>query len=122
MMDGKHPPLRTWFIAAHLVATHSNGISALKLQAKPGKTAWLVLHELRRSMVVSKREPLGGARLMRSPTEPRTMPSAAAKVAAILARSFVGGAVERPQGRAGRIRLSAISRKTSSRWLRPKAL
>jgi hypothetical protein len=23
MMDGKHPPLRTWFIAAHLVATHS---------------------------------------------------------------------------------------------------
>jgi len=38
----------------------------------------------------------------------------AAKVAAILARTFVAGAVERPQGRAGRIRLSAISRMTAT--------
>jgi hypothetical protein len=32
IMHGTHLPLRTWFIAAHLVATHSNGISALQLQ------------------------------------------------------------------------------------------
>ncbi len=29
-------PLKTWFLAAHLVATHSNGISALQTQARPG--------------------------------------------------------------------------------------
>jgi hypothetical protein len=29
MMHRTHLPLRTWFLAAHLVATHSNGISAL---------------------------------------------------------------------------------------------
>ncbi len=49
IMHGTHLPLRTWFIAAHLVATHSNGISALQLQAKAGigsyKTAWLLLHK-----------------------------------------------------------------------------
>jgi hypothetical protein len=33
MMHRTHLPLRTWFLAAHLVATHSNGISALQLQA-----------------------------------------------------------------------------------------
>src|ERR1700754_3604795 len=36
MMHRTHLPLRTWFLAAHLVATHSNGISALQLQAKLG--------------------------------------------------------------------------------------
>ena len=59
--------------AADVVATNSNGISALKLQAKPGEDG--VAHKLRRSTVVSKREPLGGKfRLMRSPTEPRSPP------------------------------------------------
>src|SRR5690606_40483330 len=51
-------------MAAHLVTTHSNGISALQLQGKLGigsyKTAWLLLHKLRRAMVDPNREPLGG--------------------------------------------------------------
>lgn len=63
-MQGTHLPLRTWFMAAHLVTTHSNGISALQLQGKLGigsyKTAWLLLHKLRRAMVDPHREPLGG--------------------------------------------------------------
>ncbi|TWH36066.1 MULTISPECIES: IS1595 family transposase, partial [unclassified Aminobacter] len=63
-MQGTHLPLRTWFMAAHLVTTHSNGISALQLQGKLGigsyKTAWLLLHKLRRAMVDPYREPLGG--------------------------------------------------------------
>jgi hypothetical protein len=54
IMHRTHLPLRTWFLAAHLVATHSNGISALQLQAKLGigsyKAAWLLLHKLRKSM------------------------------------------------------------------------
>ena len=50
--------------AAHLVATHSNGISALQLQAKleigSYKAAWLLLHKLRRPMVDPERDPLEG--------------------------------------------------------------
>jgi hypothetical protein len=47
VMHGSKVPLRTWFLA-----THSNGMSALQLQAKLSlgsyKTAWLLLHKLRR--------------------------------------------------------------------------
>lgn len=64
IMHGTHLPLRTWFLSAHLIATHSNGISALQLQAKLGigsyKTAWLLLHKLRKSMVDPDRSPLEG--------------------------------------------------------------
>jgi hypothetical protein len=64
-MHKTHLPLRTWFMAIHLVTTHSNGISALQLQGKLGigsyKTAWLLLHKLRRAMVDPDRHPLGGA-------------------------------------------------------------
>ena len=47
--------LLTWFLAIYAVASHSNGISALQLQAQLGlgsyKTAWLMLQKLRRAMV-----------------------------------------------------------------------
>jgi hypothetical protein len=60
-MQGTHLPLRKWFLAAYLVATHSNSISALQLQPKLGvsyKTAWLLLQKLRRAMVDPDRSPL----------------------------------------------------------------
>ncbi len=64
VMHRSHLPLRTWFLAAHIVATHSNGISALQLQAQPGigscKSAWLLLHRLRRAMVDPDRSLLQG--------------------------------------------------------------
>lgn len=63
VMQGTHLPLRKWFLAAYLMATHSNSISALQLQPKLGasyKTAWLVLHKLRRAMVNPNRTPLSG--------------------------------------------------------------
>ena len=56
-------PLTTWFWAAHLMATHSNGMSARQLEDQLGvtyKTAWLLTQKLRRSMVDPDREPLGG--------------------------------------------------------------
>ena len=56
-------PLPVWFWAAHLMATHSNGMSALQLEAQLGityKTAWLLTQKLRRSMVDPQREPLEG--------------------------------------------------------------
>lgn len=58
-MHDSHLPLKTWFLAAHIVATHSNGISALQLQGQLGigsyKTAWLLLQKLRRAMVDPER-------------------------------------------------------------------
>ena len=47
-------PLTVWFWAAHLMATHSNGMSAVQLEAQLGityKTAWLLAQKLRRSMI-----------------------------------------------------------------------
>ena len=57
-------PLTTWFWAAYLMATHSNGMSALQLQRQLAlgsyKTAWLLCAKLRRSMVAPGRGPLTG--------------------------------------------------------------
>ena len=56
-------PLTTWFWAAHLMTTHSNGMSALQLQDQLGvtyKTAWLLTQKLRRSMLDPDRDPLEG--------------------------------------------------------------
>jgi hypothetical protein len=57
-------PLTTWFWAAYLMATHSNGISALQLQHQLGlgsyRSAWLLCGKLRRSMAAPGRAPLAG--------------------------------------------------------------
>src|SRR5512133_3031860 len=49
VLHGSHLGLRTWFLAAWLMATHANGISA-----------WLLARKLRRAMVDPEREPLAG--------------------------------------------------------------
>jgi len=57
-------PLTTWFWAAHLMATHSNGMSAQQLMGQLGlgsyQTAWLLAQKLRRAMVDPHRDPLEG--------------------------------------------------------------
>ena len=62
VMHKTRTPLRTWFWAAYLVATHHPGISAKQLQRQLGltryETAWLILQKLRRAMVAPEREPL----------------------------------------------------------------
>jgi transposase-like protein len=62
VMHGTRQPLRLWFWAAYLVATHHPGISAKQLQRQLGigrhETAWMMLHKLRRAMVAPEREPL----------------------------------------------------------------
>ncbi len=64
VLHRSHLPLRLWFLAAWLVATHRNGISARQLWLRLGlgsyKTAWLLLAKLRRAMVDPEREPLAG--------------------------------------------------------------
>jgi transposase-like protein/predicted RNA-binding Zn-ribbon protein involved in translation (DUF1610 family) len=56
-------PLTTWFWAAHLMATHSNGMSARQLADQLDvtyKTAWLLTQKLRRAMVDPNRDLLEG--------------------------------------------------------------
>ena len=64
VLHGSHLGLRTWFLAAWLVATRRNGMSARQLWRQLGlgsyKTAWLLLRKLRRAMVDPGREPLAG--------------------------------------------------------------
>ena len=64
VLHGSHLPLRTWFLAAWLVATHKNGTSARQLWLQLGlgshKSAWLLARKLRRAMVDPEREPLAG--------------------------------------------------------------
>ena len=59
IMHRNHLSLKTWFTAVHIVTSHSNGISALQPQAQLGlgsyKSAWLLLHKLRRAMVAPDR-------------------------------------------------------------------
>ena len=69
IMHRSHLPLKTWFMAVHIVTSHSNGISALQLQAQLGlgsyKSAWLLLHKLRACSMVdlSRGATSRGARL-----------------------------------------------------------
>src|SRR5439155_26814841 len=64
IMHSSKLPLTTWFWAAFLMATHSNGISALQLQSQLAlgsyRTAWMLSAKLRRAMVNPQREPLCG--------------------------------------------------------------
>jgi hypothetical protein len=64
VLHGSHLGLRTWFLAAWLMTTHSNGISARQLWRQLGlgsyKSAWLLVRKLRRAMVDPDRDPLAG--------------------------------------------------------------
>ncbi|BDA83360.1 hypothetical protein Sa4125_35040 [Aureimonas sp. SA4125] len=117
VMHGTHLPLRTWFIAAYLVATHSNSISALQLQPKIGvgsyKTAWLLLHKLRRAMVDPGRSPLEGKVEIDETSFPhrkRTESPDGGQGKSTVGKVFVIGAVEHRDGRkSGRLRLAKIA-------------
>jgi len=62
ILHASYLSLKTWFLAAHICASHSKGMSALQLHAQLGigrfKTAWLLLHQLRLAMVDPDRNPL----------------------------------------------------------------
>jgi hypothetical protein len=102
-MHGTRTPLRTWFWAAYLVATHQPGISAKQLQRQLAlaryETAWLILQKLRRAMVAPERE------LLKREVETTSSSSAATKkgsrAAASAARRRSSGSRSRSGGRLG---------------------
>ena len=115
VLHRSHLPLRTWFLAAWLVATHRNGISARQLWLQLGlgsyKTAWLLLAKLRRAMVDPERARLGGLvevdettlplRTKRDPITPKPGRSDEGKL-------LIAGAVELKGKGPGRARLAVI--------------
>lgn len=65
VFQDSHLPLTTWFRAMWHVTSQKNGMSALGIQRELGlgsyKTAWTLLHKLRRAMVRPGRDRLRGA-------------------------------------------------------------
>ena len=64
LFHGTHQPLAVWFRAMWWVTSQKNGASALGLQRILGlgsyRTAWMMLHKLRRAMVRPGRDRLSG--------------------------------------------------------------
>src|SRR5467141_2520965 len=115
IMHASKLPLTRWFWAAFLMATHSNGISALQLQSQLGlgsyRTAWMLCAKLRRAMVNPEREPLCGIVEadetiipFRTKEDPIVVPAGRSGVGKML----VAGAVEVDGGAPRRARLKVI--------------
>ncbi len=115
VLHRSHLPLELWFLAAWLVATHKNGISARQLRRQLGlgsyKTAWLLLQKLRRAMVDPGREPLAGLAEVDETSIPfraKDEPVAARPGRAHEGKLLIAGAVEIKGKGPGRARLAVI--------------
>src|SRR5205814_434081 len=115
IMHASKLPLTLWFWAAFLMATHSNGISALQLQNQLAlgsyRTAWMLCAKLRRAMVNPERQPLSGLVEadetiipFRTKDDPVVLPAGRSAVGKML----VAGAVEIDGGKPRRARLKVI--------------
>lgn len=126
IMHASHLPLKVWFTAIHIVTSHSNGVSALQLQAQLGlgsyKSAWLLLQKLRRAMVDPGRGLLEGVVEIDEteiPLRRKDDPPAGGRGRSPQGKMFVAGAVElSPDGQPRRIRLAPIA-DFSAATLRP---
>ena len=109
-------PLKIRFIAVHIVTSHSNGISALQLQARLGlgsyKSARLGLHKRRRAMVDPDRSLLEDPiEIDEAPLPFRTArdPATGGQGRSPQGKMRIAGAVElSPEGEPCRIRLAPI--------------
>ena len=121
-MHRSHISIQEWFWAAYLVSTLTPGISALQLQRQLGfgsyRTAWFMLHRLRKGMVNDTRTLLSG--IVEADESIMGGPAKGKKgrgVTQAAHKSLVLGAVEvlqyedklgRPKERAGRSRLEVV--------------
>lgn len=116
VLHRSHLSLKTWFLAAWLMATHRNGISARQLWLQLGlgsyKTAWLLCAKLRYAMVNPTREPLGGLVEVDEtaiPFRTKDEPVAVKPGRSDEGRLLVAGAVEIKGKGPGRARLQVIA-------------
>ena len=107
--------LTVWFWGAWLMASHSNGISAVQLMAELGlgsyRTAWMLLAKLRRAMVDPDRNPLKDIVEVDETSIPyRTKddPIGGGQGRSHRAKMAIIGAVEVGGDKVGRIRLAPL--------------
>lgn len=112
-MHGSKLSLTIWFWAAYLMASHSNGITALQLQKQLGlgsyKSAWFLAVKLRLAMVAPGRSPLKGLVEVDETTFPcrsKEDPITSGGGRRAQGKLLIAGAVE--DGRTGRIWLAEI--------------
>jgi Zn ribbon nucleic-acid-binding protein len=111
-----HLSLLTWFLAIYAIASPSNGISALQLQAQLGlgsyKTAWLMLQKLRRAMIDPDRsllENLVEVDESDIPYRTKSDPIAGGQGRSAVGKLHFIGAIEiSPDGHPRRIRLAPL--------------
>jgi hypothetical protein len=115
VLHGSKLPLTVWFWAPYLMATHSNGISALQLQKQLGlgsyRSAWMLCARLRRAMVAPGRNPLTGLVEVDEtdlPCRSKNDPLGGGGGRSHRGKILIAGAVEVQEKRPGRIRLSVI--------------
>ncbi len=115
IMHGSKLSLTIWFWAAYLMASHSNGISALQLQKQLGlgsyKSAWFLAAKLRLAMVAPGRSPLKGlveADETTFPCRSKEGPLTGGGGRSAKGKLLIAGAVEVEDGQPGRIRLAEI--------------
>jgi hypothetical protein len=115
VLHGSKLKLTVWFWAAYLMATHSNGISALQLQKQLGlgsyKSAWLLCAKLRRALVAPDRQPLAGLVEVDEteiPCRAKDARPTGAGGRSGQGKLLIAGAVEVRPGGPARIRLAAI--------------
>src|SRR5512135_3334731 len=115
VMHGSKLPLTVWFWAAYLMATHSNGLSALQVQKQLGlgsyRTAWMLCAKLRRAMVAPGREPLAGLVEVDEadlPCRSKNDSPSGGGGRSHQGKILIAGAVEVQDQGPGRIRLSVI--------------
>ena len=64
VMERTHTPLTTWFWAAYLMSSFTDGFSAVQFQRQLGlsryETAYQIMHKLRAGLVRKDRDPIGG--------------------------------------------------------------
>lgn len=115
IMHGSKLSLTVWFWAAYLMASHSNGISALQLQKQLGlgsyKSAWFLAAKLRLAMVAPGRSPLKGlveADETTFPCRSKDDPVTGGGGRSAQGKLLIAGAVEVEDSQPGRLRLAEI--------------
>ncbi len=117
ILHGSKLDLTIWFWAAYLMATHSNGMSALQLQKQLGlgsyRSAWMLAAKLRRAIVDPDRNPLSGLVEIDETSLPfRTKedPPASGAGRSYEGKMLVVGSIEVGDGNTpGRLRLNSIA-------------
>ena len=114
-MQGSKLSLSTWFKAAFLMASHSNGISALQLKSLLGlgsyRSAWILAMKLRRAIVDPERRPLCGLVEVDDTSLPyrsKVDPPAGGQGRSQEGKLLLAGAVEVVGRGPARVRLKAI--------------